>query len=291
MKRIVLFLLTNLAILAMLTLLVRVTGVDAWLAARGMSLASLLVMATIFGFAGSLLSLAMSKWMAIRSLGVQRIEQPGSPSEQWLLETIQGLAQRAGVGRPEVGIFPEARPNAFATGASRDHALVAVSSGLLAAMSRDEMEAVLGHELSHVANGDMVTLALLQGVLNTFVVLLSWLVGNIVDRSITRDSEGRGLGYMATVWITQLVLGLLATMVVMWFSRRREFRADAGGARLAGREHMVAALERLRRATCEPLPAHMHAFGITGGQGGWLARLFLSHPPLEERIAALSAPA
>ena len=246
MKRIVLFLLTNLAILAMLTLLVRVTGVDAWLAARGMSLASLLVMATIFGFAGSLLSLAMSKWMAIRSLGVQRIEQPGSPGEQWLLETIQGLAQRAGVGRPEVGIFPAAQPNAFATGASRDHALVAVSSGLLAAMSRDEMEAVLGHELSHVANGDMVTLALIQGVLNTFVVLLSWLVGNIVDRSISRDTEGRGIGYMATVWLTQLVLGLLATIVVMWFSRRREFRADAGGARLAGRERMIAALERLR---------------------------------------------
>lgn len=291
MKRIVLFLLTNLAILAMLTLVVHLTGIDAWLAARGMSLVSLLVMATIFGFAGSLLSLALSKWMAIRSLGVQRIEQPASPGEQWLLETIQGLAQRAGVGRPEVGIFPAAQPNAFATGASRDHALVAVSSGLLAAMNRDEMEAVLGHELSHVANGDMVTLALLQGVLNTFVVLLSWLVGNIVDRSISRDTEGRGIGYLATVWLTQLLLGLLATIVVMWFSRRREFRADAGGARLAGRERMIAALERLRRATSAPLPAHMDAFGITGGEGGWLTRLFMSHPPLEQRIAALRASA
>jgi len=289
MKRIVLFLLTNLAILAMLTLVVRITGIDAWLAARGMNLASLLVMAAIFGFAGSLLSLAMSKWLAIRSLGVQRIEQPSSPAEQWLLDTVQGLAQRAGVGLPEVGIFPAVQPNAFSTGASRDHALVAVSSGLLVTMSRDEMEAVLGHELSHVANGDMVTLALLQGVLNTFVVLLSWLVGNIVDRSISRDNEGRGIGYMATVWVTQLVLGLLATIIVMWFSRRREFRADAGGARLAGRDRMIAALERLQRAASEPLPAHMNAFGIAGGEEGWLARLFMSHPPLDARIAALRA--
>jgi heat shock protein HtpX len=287
MKRIVLFLLTNLSILAMLTLVVRITGIAAWLAARGMSLASLLVVATIFGFTGSLLSLAMSKWIAIRSLGVQRIDQPGSAGEQWLLETIQGLAQRAGVGRPEVGIFPAAQPNAFATGARRDHALVAVSSGLLVAMNRDEMEAVLGHELSHVANGDMVTLALIQGVVNTFVVLLSWLVGNIIDRSISRDNEGRGIGYMTAVWLMQLVLGLLATIVVMWFSRRREFRADAGGARLAGGERMIAALERLRSATSAPLPAHMAAFGISGGVGGRLARLFMSHPSLEERIAAL----
>jgi heat shock protein HtpX len=291
MKRIVLFLLTNIAILAMLTLIVRLTGIDAWLASRGMSLASLLAMAAIFGFAGSMLSLALSKWMAIRSLGVQRIEQPGSAGEQWLLQTIQGLAQRVGVGQPEVGIFPAAQPNAFATGASRDHALVAVSSGLLSAMNRDEIEAVLGHEMSHVANGDMVTLALLQGVLNTFVVLLSWIVGNIVDRSLSRDNEGRGIGYMATVWITQIVLGLLATIVVMWFSRRREFRADAGGARLAGRERMIAALERLRSGAAEPLPSHLDAFGIAGGESGWLARLFMSHPPLEERIAALRAPA
>jgi heat shock protein HtpX len=290
MKRIVLFLLTNVAILAMLTLIVSLTGIDAWLRARGMSLSSLLVMAAIFGFAGSMLSLAMSKWMAIRSLGVQRIEQPGSAGEQWLVQTIQGLAQRVGVGQPEVGIFPAAQPNAFATGASRNHALVAVSSGLLSAMNRDEIEAVLGHEMSHVANGDMVTLALIQGVLNTFVVLLSWIVGNIVDRSLSRDSEGRGgIGYMATVWITQILLGLLATIIVMWFSRRREFRADAGGAQLAGRERMVAALERLRSAAAEPLPAHMDAFGIAGGQSGWLARLFMSHPPLEERIAALRA--
>ena len=289
MKRIALFLLTNVAILAMLALVVHLTGIDAWLAARGTPLGTLLVMAAIFGFAGSLLSLAMSKWMAIRSVGVQRIEHPGSAGEQWLLETVQSLAKRVGVGPPEVGIFPSAQPNAFATGASRNHALVAVSSGLLASLDRDEIEAVLGHELSHVANGDMVTLALLQGVLNTFVVLLSWIVGNIVDRSMSRDGEGRGVGYMATVWVTQIALGLLASIVVMWFSRRREFRADAGGARLAGRERMIAALERLRSAEQAPLPAHMNAFGITGGESVWLARLFMSHPPLEARIAALRA--
>lgn len=287
MKRIALFLLTNLAILLMLALIVRVTGIDGWLAAHGTPLAGLLGMAAIFGFAGSLLSLALSKWMAIRSLGVQRIGQPASAAERWLLEQVQTLAERAGVGRPEVGIFPSAQPNAFATGASRNHALVAVSSGLLAAMDRDQIEAVLGHELTHVANGDMVTLALLQGVLNTFVVLLSWIVGNIVDRSLSRDSEGRGIGYLTTVWVTQLALGVLATLVVMWFSRRREFRADAGGARLAGRERMIAALERLRDTPEAPLPAHMDAFGITGREGGWLARLFMSHPPLDERIAAL----
>lgn len=289
MKRLVLFLLTNLAILLMLTLIVRITGADSWLAARGMNLPALLLLAAVFGFAGSLSSLAMSKWLAIRSLGVQRIEQPSSTAEQWLLETVQRLAHSAGVGSPEIGIFPSAQPNAFATGAHRDHALVAVSSGLLAAMNRDEVEAVLGHELTHVGNGDMVTLALIQGVLNTFVVLLSWIVGNLVDRSISRDNQGRGIGYMATVWITQLILGLLATLIVMWFSRRREFRADAGGARLTGRERMIAALERLSRAEHEPLPAHMDAFGITGAEGGWLARLFMSHPPLEARIAALRA--
>jgi heat shock protein HtpX len=246
-------------------------------------------MAAIFGFAGSLLSLALSKWMAIRSLGVQRIEQPGSAAEQWLLDTIHTLAGRVGVGAPQVGIFPSSQPNAFATGASRDHALVAVSSGLLASMDRDEIEAVLGHELSHVANGDMVTLALIQGVLNTFVVLLSWIVGNVVDRSMSRDNEGRGIGYMASVWLMQLVLGLLATIVVMWFSRRREFRADAGGAHLAGKGRMISALERLRSAAHAPLPAHMDAFGIAGREASWLGRLFMSHPPLEQRIAVLRA--
>jgi heat shock protein HtpX len=289
MKRIVLFLLTNLAILLMVTIVARITGLDAWLARRGTSLAALLVLAAVFGFAGSLLSLAMSRWMAIRSLGVQVITQPSTGREQWLLETVGQLAQRAGVGMPEVGIFESPDPNAFATGPRRDHALVAVSRGLLADMSEPQIEAVLGHEITHVANGDMVTLALIQGVVNTFVVFLSWIIGNIVDRSILRDDQGRGLGYMATVWITQLVLGLFATMLVMWFSRRREFRADAGGARLAGRDRMIAALERLKLAHDQPLPAHMDAFGISGGEDSPWLRLFMSHPPLDERIAALRA--
>ena len=289
MKRIVLFLLTNLAILLMVTVIARITGLDGLLARRGTNLGALLVLAALFGFAGSLISLALSRWMAIRSMGVQVVEQPTSATEQWLIQTVGSLAQHAGVGMPTVGIFDSAQPNAFATGPRRDHALVAVSSGLLSAMDPPQIEAVLGHEITHVANGDMVTLALIQGVLNTFVVFLSWIVGNIVDRSILRDNEGRGIGYMATVWITQIVLGILASMLVMWFSRWREFRADAGGARLAGRERMIAALERLKLAHDEPLPAHMEAFGIAGGEGSALMRLFMSHPPIEERIAALRA--
>ena len=289
MKRIVLFLLTNLAILLMGTLVAHVTGLDAWLSRRGTNLGAVLMLAALFGFGGSLLSLALSRWMAIRSMGVRVIEQPASPREQWLLDTMGSLAQRAGVAMPTVGLFASPQPNAFATGARRDHALVAVSSGLLAGMDAAQIEAVLGHEITHVANGDMVTLALIQGVLNTFVVLLSWIVGSIVDRSILRDNQGRGIGYMATVWITQIVLGLFATMLVMWFSRWREFRADAGGARLAGRERMIDALERLRAAHDEPLPAHMEAFGIAGGEDSRWLRLFMSHPPLEERIAALRA--
>jgi len=287
MKRILLFVLTNLAVLLMVSIVARLTGFDAWFAQRGGSLGSLLVFAAIVGFAGSLISLAISKWMAVRSLGVQVIDQPRSAQEQWLLETVRSLAQKAGVGMPEVGVFPSPQPNAFATGAHRDHALVAVSSGLFATMNQSEIEAVLGHEMTHVFNGDMVTLALIQGVVNTFVIFLSRIVGNIVDRSILRDNEGRGIGYLATVWVTQIVLGIFASMLVMWFSRRREFRADAGGARLTGRERMIAALERLRAAHDEPLPAHMDAFGISGGEGGAWARLFMSHPPLEERIAAL----
>lgn len=287
MKRIVLFILTNLAILLMVTIVARITGLDAWLARHDTNLAGLLLLAALFGFAGSLISLAMSRWMAIRSMGVQVIDQPSSASQQWLLQTVGSLAQRAGVGMPQVGIFDSPEPNAFATGPRRDHALVAVSSGLLARMNQSEIEAVLGHEISHVANGDMVTLALIQGVLNTFVVFLSWIVGNIVDRSILRNDQGRGIGYFATVWITQLVLGLFASMLVMWFSRRREFRADAGGAHLAGRDRMIAALERLGLAHDQPLPRHLEAFGISGGEDNRWLRLFMSHPPLEARIAAL----
>jgi heat shock protein HtpX len=225
--------------------------------------------------------------MAVRAMGVRIIHQPESDTEQWLLATVRSLADKAGVGMPDVGIFDSPQPNAFATGPRRDSALVAVSSGLLASMDKDAVQAVLGHEITHVANGDMVTLALIQGVVNTFVIFLSRIIGNIVDRSMSRDSNGRGPAYFITVLVSQLVLGILATIIVMWFSRQREFRADAGGARLAGRERMIAALERLRLAHDAPLPAQLSAFGISGGEGGGLQRLFMSHPPLEERIAAL----
>jgi heat shock protein HtpX len=289
MKRIFLFVVTNLAIVLVLSIVAQVTGLDAWLAQQGGSLGGLLVFAAFFGFSGSLISLAISKWMAVRAMGVQIIHQPGSADEQWLLATVRSLADKAGVGMPEVGIFDSPQPNAFATGPRRDNALVAVSSGLLAGMNRSEIEAVLGHELTHVANGDMVTLTLIQGVVNTFVIFLSRIVGNIVDRSMSRDSDGRGIAYFITVMVSQLVLGILASMIVMWFSRRREFRADAGGARLAGRDRMIAALERLKAAHDQPLPAQLNAFGISGGEGSGLARLFMSHPPIEERIAALRA--
>jgi heat shock protein HtpX len=291
MRRIVLFVLTNLAIMLMLSLVAYFTGLDAWLAQHGSGFTGLLILAALFGFGGSLVSLAMSKWMAVRAMGVRVIEQPASDSERWLLETVRGLAQKTGVGMPEVGIFDSPQPNAFATGPRRDAALVAVSSGLLATMKPPEIEAVLGHEMTHVVNGDMVTLTLIQGVLNTFVIAIAWIVGNIVDRSVLRNEEGRGIGYFATVWLTQIVLGILATIIVMWFSRWREFRADAGGARLSGRERMIAALERLQAAEekNEPLPAHMDAFAISGREGWGLARLFMSHPPIEARIAALKA--
>lgn len=289
MKRIALFILTNLAIVAVLTIVAEVTGLDAWLARQGSSLGALLAFAAFFGFSGALLSLAISKWMAKRAMGVRVIDVPATPAEQTLIEIVRNLAQQAGIGMPEVGIFESAQPNAFATGPRRDSALVAVSSGLLATMNRSEIEAVLGHEVTHVANGDMVTLTLIQGVVNTFVIFLSRIVGNIVDRSMSRDNEGRGPAYFVTVLVTQLVLGVLASMIVAWFSRTREFRADAGGARLAGRDKMIAALERLMRAHDEPLPAHLSAFGISGGEGASWQRLFMSHPPLEERIAALRA--
>ena len=289
MKRIFLFILTNLAILLLLSIVAQVTGLDAWLAQQGGSLEGLLVFAALFGFGGSLISLAASKWIAVRAMGVQIIRQPSSADEQWLLQTVRSLADKAGVGMPEVGIFDSPQPNAFATGPRRDNALVAVSSGLLASMNRDQIEAVLGHELTHVANGDMVTLTLIQGVVNTFVIFLARIIGNIVDRSMSRDSDGRGIAYFTSVMVSQLVLGILASIIVMWFSRQREFRADAGGARLAGRERMISALERLKAAHDDPLPAQLNAFGIAGGEGDGLRRLFMSHPPIEERIAALRA--
>lgn len=287
MKRIALFILTNLAILLVLSIVAQLTGLDAWLAREGSSLGALLAFAAFFGFSGAFVSLGLSKWLAKRATGLRVIDAPATAGEQWLIETVRALAQRSGIGMPEVGIFESAQPNAFATGPRRDHALVAVSSGLLASMNRSEIEAVLGHEITHVANGDMVTLTLISGVVNTFVIFLSRIVGNIVDRSMSRDNEGQGPAYFVTVLVTQLLLGILASMIVMWFSRQREFRADAGGARLAGREQMIGALERLQQAHDQPLPSNLSAFGISGGEAASWQRLFSSHPPIAQRIAAL----
>ncbi|HYB32770.1 MAG TPA: protease HtpX [Steroidobacteraceae bacterium] len=288
MKRIFLFLVTNLAVLLVLSIVAHVLGLDAYLAVHGGSLGGLLVWAALFGFGGSFISLAMSKSMAKMSMGVHVIGQSPDPTEQWLLSVVEHHARNVGVGMPEVGIFESPEPNAFATGANRNSALVAVSTGLLQRMNRQEIEAVLGHEMTHVANGDMVTLTLVQGVVNTFVIFLSRVIGNIIDRAVFRSEDGRGIASFVTIIVLQLVLGILANMIVMWFSRRREFRADRGGAQLAGTGNMIAALESLKRVH-EPLPSQQFAaFGIADGSvAGGLRRLFMSHPPLDERIAAL----
>ncbi len=237
---------------------------------------------------GAFISLAMSKWSAKRMVGAHVIEQPSSEVERWLVETVRRQAQVAGIGMPEVAIYEAPEVNAFATGMSRNSALVAVSTGLLRAMDRGEAEAVLAHEVSHVANGDMVTLALIQGVVNTFVIFLSRVIGHVVDRVVFKTERGHGPAYFVTLIVAQMVLGILASIIVFWFSRQREFRADAGAARLSGRGKMIAALERLRAAhEPAPLPDKMAAFGISGGAGAGLKRLFMTHPPLEERIAAL----
>jgi len=290
MKRILLFLATNLAIVVLLGIVLRLLGIESILdeSGTGLNLGALLIFAAVFGFAGSFISLAISKWSAKRMMGVRVITQPANATESWLLNTVRNHAQQAGIGMPEVGVFDSPQPNAFATGARRDAALVAVSTGLLKSMSQQEAEAVLAHEVSHVANGDMVTLALIQGVVNTFVIFLARVIGHTVDRVVFRNEEGHGPAFWITTIVAELVLGLLATIIVMWFSRQREFRADAGGARLAGRQHMIGALERLRERHPGPLPDKMAAFGIAGGGGAGLKRLFMSHPPLEERIAALS---
>ena len=283
-NRIALFLATNLAVMVLAGIVMSLLGV------HPNQMGGLLIMAALFGFGGSIISLLMSKGMAKRATGAQAITQPRNESEQWLLATVQRQAQAAGIGMPEVAVYDAPEINAFATGANRNKALVAVSTGLLRAMSRDEAEAVLGHEVSHVANGDMITMALLQGVLNTFVIVLARVVGGIIDNAISGDREGSrgpGLAYFAIVMVLELVLGLFATMIAMWFSRRREFRADAGGAALAGREKMIAALERLSANRPSTLPAQVEAFGIAGGMGQGLKKLFLSHPPMEQRIAAL----
>ena len=290
MKRILMFIATNLAVLLVLTIVARLLGVDAWLAEHGESLGGLLVWAALFGFGGAFISLAMSKMQAKMFMGVRVIGDSPDPTEQWLLSVVERHARAVGVGMPEVGIFESPAPNAFATGASRNSALVAVSTGLLQGMNRQEIEAVLGHEMTHVANGDMVTLTLVQGVVNTFVLFLARVVGNIIDRAVFRSEGGRGFASVLTFYVLQIAFGLLATPIVMWFSRQREFRADRGGAQLAGTGNMIAALEDLKRGH-EPLPAQQfQAFGIAdGGVRSGLARLFMSHPPLDERIAALRA--
>jgi len=292
MKRVMLFIATNLAIIVVLSFTFRLLGFERILDAQGVNLDlnALLVFAALFGFSGSLLSLAISKWTAKRMTRAQVIEQPRNNTEQWLLDTVRRQAQMAGIGMPEVAIYDSPDINAFATGARRDHALVAVSSGLLNAMQRDEAEAVLGHEISHVANGDMITLALIQGVVNTFVIFLSRVIGHVVDRVVFKVERGHGPAFWITVVISELVLGILASLIVRWFSRRREFRADAGGAALTRPQQMIAALERLKLTAGQPhLPDQMAAFGISGKVAGGLARLLMTHPPLEERIAALQA--
>ncbi|MBI5938267.1 MAG: protease HtpX [Betaproteobacteria bacterium] len=289
MKRIFLFLATNLAIVLVLSISMRLLGVEPYLNEQGLNLNALLIFAAVMGFGGSFISLAISKWTAKMSVGAQVIETPSNSEEFWLVETVRRQAQAAGIGMPEVAIYDSPEVNAFATGMNKNNALVAVSTGLLRNMSRDEAEAVLGHEVSHVANGDMVTLALIQGVVNTFVMFLSRVIGHVVDRVVFKTERGQGPAFFVTMIVAELVLGILASIIVMWFSRQREFRADRGGADLAGRQKMIAALQALQRAHPAPLPDKMAAFGISGGVGGGLKRLFMTHPPLEERIAALQA--
>jgi heat shock protein HtpX len=293
MKRIVLFLATNLAVVLLLTAVIHVFGIDDYLARQGQSYVGLLIFAAIFGFGGAFISLAISKWMAKRAMGVQVITQPRNEVEAWLLETVRRHAEIAHIRMPEVGIFDSPTPNAFATGPRKNASLVAVSTGLLRSMSRDEVEAVVGHEVAHVANGDMVTLTLIQGVVNTFVIFLARIIGGIVDNALRSNSDeenqgGYGMGYFITVIVAEIVLGLFASIIVAWFSRQREFRADAGGAYLTSPRAMIGALEALKRAQSpRPLPEQFANFGINGGLAGGLRKLFMSHPPLEERIAAL----
>ena len=292
MMRIALFLATNAAILVLISIVFQVFGFEGILAENGvdLNLQALLVMSAVIGFGGSFISLAMSKFMAKRAMGVKIIEQPANSTEQWLVSTVQRQAQQAGIGMPEVGIFEAAEPNAFATGMSRNNALVAVSTGLMRNMSSDEVEAVLGHEVSHVSNGDMVTMGLIQGVINTFVIFASRVIGHVVDRVVFKTERGYGPAYFIVSIVAQIFLSILASIIVMWFSRRREYRADAGGASLAGRGKMIGALQALQRQqNPHDLPGEFAAFGISGGLGDGIKKLFMTHPPLQERIAALQA--
>lgn len=291
MKRIMLFLLTNLAVMVVLSITASLLGVNRFLNENGLNLVNLLIFASIFGFGGSFLSLAISKWMAKTSMGVQVIEHPQNETERWLVHTVQKYAQSAGIQMPEVGIFPSPDVNAFATGMTKNSSLVAVSEGLLRHLSRDEASAVIGHEVAHAANGDMVTLSLIQGVVNTFVIFASRVVGHLVDSFLRRgdDRSGAGIGYYATYMIAEVVFGILASLIVFWFSRQREFAADAGGAQLAGRKNMINALKKLQQIQenggAQPLPDKMAAFGIAGGA----LSLFSTHPPLSARIEALES--
>ena len=287
MMRIFLFLATNVAIMVVVSIVFNLLNLSGTLDAQGMGLDlnALLVMSAVIGMTGSFISLAMSKWSAKQAMGVHVIEQPQNQTEHWLLDIVAKQAQLAGIGMPEVGIFQTPEANAFATGMSKNNALVAVSTGLLQSMNADEVEAVVGHEMTHVSNGDMVTMALMQGVVNTFVYFFATVIGQIVDRVVFQNERGHGMGYYITQMVAQIALGFLASMLVMWFSRYREFKADAGGAKLAGREKMIAALRALQRGhDAQDLPGQLAAFGINGGG---MSRLFMSHPPLEERIAAL----
>ena len=288
MKRIVLLIVTNLAVVMLLSVVASVLGIDRMLTDQGINFTSLILFSTLLGFGGAFISLLISKWMAKWSTGAQVIDGTEGTTQYWLVDTVKKLSAKAGIGMPEVAMY-EGEPNAFATGAFRDSALVAVSSGLLEAMSREEVEAVLGHEIGHVANGDMVTLTLIQGVVNTFVIFLSRIIGYVVDRVILKNERGEGIGFFVTVMVSQLLLGIFASMIVAWFSRRREFRADAASASLLGSpQPMVNALSRLGGLQPGALPQAMQASGISGAPGGWGA-LFSTHPPIEQRIAALQA--
>jgi len=292
MKRIALFLITNLAILVVLSIVLSLLGVDSLLAENGvdLDLQALLIYSAVIGMAGSFISLAMSKWSARRMTGAKVITHAENKTQQWLLATVERQASQAGIKMPEVAIYQSPDVNAFATGMSRNNALVAVSSGLIESMKMDEAEAVLAHEVSHVANGDMVTLALIQGVVNTFVIFASRVVGHIIDRVVLKNERGHGIGFFVSSMIAQVIFGILASTIVMYFSRMREFKADAGAAELAGSQKMIAALRRLQ-SIHQPskLPEEMAAFGINGGVAEGFKKLFLSHPPLEERIAALQS--
>ncbi len=283
-SRIGLFLVTNLAVMLLLGVVTRLFGLDQIMAQSGVPYASLLLMSSLFGFSGSFISLMLSKWMAKRSTGAQVIDTPRNEVEAWLVSTVQRQAQASGIAMPEVAIYDSPTPNAFATGPSRNSALVAVSTGLLRAMNRREVEAVLAHEVSHVANGDMVTLSLIQGVVNTFVIFLSRVIGSVVDKAVFKTERGYGPGYWITVMALEVLFGLLASIVVMWFSRRREFRADAGAAAIEGKQAMISALLRLGQGGESELPAGMKAMGIKGGKA-W--KLFSTHPSIEDRVMAL----